>query len=255
MPRNDRPVHAPRATKSGALGAGKAQPGVRPPRPVLRQDARCGRLPAAMPRSCVTMTIVRLFWAFKVRRIRRISSAGGVVEVSGRLVGQEDLRLDDQRPGNGHALHFAPRQLSRPLCFKRWSKPDESQQFAWHAAHARCASAGIANIAWPIIYGASTFSSVVSSGQQVIELKNHAESAGCARRRGGGPGDCRCGRRRSGFLRRPDRRACRSKCSSVLLPDPLWPMIDRNSPCRTSRIDVRAARESRPAPCDSFYAS
>ena len=29
-----------------------------------------------------------------------------------------------------------------------------------------------------------------------------------------------------------------SKCSSVLLPEPLWPMIDRNSPRRNFEVDA-----------------
>ena len=41
--------------------------------------------------------------------------AGGRVEVAGRLVGQDDVGIVDQRPGDGHALLLAAGELGGPV--------------------------------------------------------------------------------------------------------------------------------------------
>jgi hypothetical protein len=44
-----------------------------------------------------------------------MSPAGGGVEVSGGLVGQEHVGVHGQGAGDGHALHLAARQLGGPV--------------------------------------------------------------------------------------------------------------------------------------------
>ncbi len=77
---------------------------------------------AAMPRSCVTMTIVRLFWAFKVRRIVRISSP---VALSRLPVGSSANRTSGSM-ARARAMAtrcISPPDSSRGLCFNRCPRP------------------------------------------------------------------------------------------------------------------------------------
>ena len=68
--------------------------------------------------------------------MRRISSPVVPIEIAGRLVGQQDLRLGDQRPGDGRALHFAARQLAR-LVLQPMRQADHLQAAPWPAPRAR----------------------------------------------------------------------------------------------------------------------
>ena len=74
-----------------------------PSRAVLEGDQ------AAALGSCVTITMVSLF----VQRFEQQQDlfAGVGIEVACRLVGQDDRRVADQRPGKGHPLHLSPREL------------------------------------------------------------------------------------------------------------------------------------------------
>ena len=69
---------------------------------------------AAMSGSCVTMMIVL---PARVERFEHLHDffAGGRVQVAGRLVGQDHVRVVDQRPGDGHALLLAAGKLEGPM--------------------------------------------------------------------------------------------------------------------------------------------
>ena len=53
---------------------------------------------------------------------------GGLIEVSGRLVGQQEIGLGHQGPRDGRPLHFAARQLPRPM-LQPVAQTDHFQQF------------------------------------------------------------------------------------------------------------------------------
>ena len=59
----------------------------------------------------------------RMQRFRRVA-----IEVARRLVGEHDLRRVHQRPGNRHALLFAPRQLPRLVLPARF-QAHGSEQF------------------------------------------------------------------------------------------------------------------------------
>ena len=165
--------------------------------------------------------------------------ARGVVEVAGRLVGQQQLPGRRPGPGRSPPAAFRRRRARAGLCVSRCAKPDHFA--AARRPPARCRRRAVAKIRQArsaIISGASTFSERRQLGQQVIELKDHAEvsvaqQVALARRAG-----CRSGGRRSGSRRLAGASSVPSRCSSVLLPEPLWPTIARNSPWRTCKIDA-----------------
>jgi hypothetical protein len=55
------------------------------------------------------------FLAVELQEQAADSPGAVAVEVSGRLIGQEQARMLDQCPGDGHTLAFAAGQLSRPM--------------------------------------------------------------------------------------------------------------------------------------------
>ena len=57
----------------------------------------------------------RLLLAVQVEQQLADGLGGVAVEVAGRLVGQQQDRLVDQRPGDGHALPLAAGQLGRAV--------------------------------------------------------------------------------------------------------------------------------------------
>ena len=74
------------------------------------------------------MTMVRFRVAVEVRRSVQDFLAGLLVEVAGRLVGQEQLGLGDQGPGDGGPLHLAAGELAR-LVRQAVAEADHVEQF------------------------------------------------------------------------------------------------------------------------------
>ena len=60
------------------------------------------------------------------------------VEVAGRLVGQQDRRVVDERPRDGHALLLAAGQLVRVMV-RPLLQADRRRGLAWRACAARTA--------------------------------------------------------------------------------------------------------------------
>ena len=70
---------------------------------------------SAMAKSCVTMTIVRFSSRFKVRRMRRISAPFWRSRFPVGSSASSNLGCGDQGACDGRPLHFASRQLARPV--------------------------------------------------------------------------------------------------------------------------------------------
>ena len=75
------------------------------------------------------MTIVRFCSRFNRPSRSHDLLARGLIEVAGRLVGQQHLRAGDQRPGDRRPLHFAARQLAR-LVLEPVAEADQLEQLA-----------------------------------------------------------------------------------------------------------------------------
>ena len=139
--------------------------------------------------------------------------AGLRIERRERLVEQHDVRLGAERAGERHALAHAARQLARQV-MQELSEPIAREQL-------RRALAGAAHV------GALDFGAehrVLEDRaplEQVVLLQHVADLA--AR-----PGDRR--RRRPARRLRSASRMPEISDSSVLLPQPLWPMMATNSP-------------------------
>ncbi len=90
-----------------------------------------------------------------------------LVEIAGRLVGQEHARPHDQRPGNRHALLLAARQhpgaMRQPL-----AEPDAPEQLLRPAARVGQRDAGDAHRHLGVLERAEL-------GQQVVELKHEPD--------------------------------------------------------------------------------
>ena len=76
--------------------------------------------------SCVTMTIV--FWNSRLSWTKQLEdlAAGGPVEIAGRLVGDQQIGVGDDRPGDRHSLLLAAGKLARIMMLAA-GKADDSQ--------------------------------------------------------------------------------------------------------------------------------
>ena len=131
------PQHVPRPQPGRASAAGQADghAHARPPAPSRIRTCR-GR-PSAISRSWViTTTVVPA--ACSSRSSSSTAGAGGRVEVAGRLVGQQQRRLADHRPGDRHPLPLAAGQLVRPVV-EPVAQPDPVQRAPRPAAAAPAA--------------------------------------------------------------------------------------------------------------------
>ena len=165
-----------------------------------------------------------------------ISSPGRLVEVAGRLVGQQQVGLGDQGPGDGRPLHLAAGQLARAV-LQPMAQADQFQQFARPAR--RAAGDGESSSRRRRRSSAARARFPASSARAAGGRTGRScRTAGCAGDRGWRPADCRSAGRRSGFRPGRARRACPAGASSVLLPEPLWPTIDRNSPASDVEVDA-----------------
>ena len=136
-------------------------------------------------------------------------AAAARVEVAGRLVGEHQLGLQQQRAGDRDALLLAARQLAGRVR-RAVAEPDEVEQ---RRARGRAIAASARRA---ISAGSSTFSSAVSDGQQVEELEDEADvvAAQARQRLVVEPVVARAGRRRR--CRRSAtraRRRCAAACS------------------------------------------
>ncbi len=114
---------------------------------------------SAKLRLWVTTTIVVPCLRFISKNSWCIAVAGRRVEVAGRLVGEEELRREDQRAGQGDALLLAARELAGAVRGAR-READLGEQ----RARARPPSRG-GVLPW-IRPGIITFSSAVNSGSR-----------------------------------------------------------------------------------------
>ena len=163
-----------------------------------------------------------------------ISSDVLAVERAGRLVGEQDLRIVDERAGNGDALLLAARELAR-VVVEAVAEIDLLEAPAGHRLGVRGLRTGVEQRQHHLLQGRG-------ARQQVELLEDEADACGSeigelvasrARRR--------CGRRA---------RACRSVGTSsapirfimVDLPEPDGPMMATNSPARMSSETSSSAR-------------
>ena len=143
---------------------------------------------SAIARSCVTMTIVRFCWRFKVRRMRDDFLAGVLVEIAGRLVGQQHARAGRPAPGRWPPAAFRRRRArAAGASAGAPGRPVSSSSSAW-LRRARGGGADSSKTPSAIISGDEHVFQRRQLRQQVIELKDHAEVAGCAARRGAAAG-------------------------------------------------------------------
>ena len=84
---------------------------------------------AAAPGSCVTITTVCSSESLSFAQQLEHLGARAAVEVSGRLVGQDQLGLAKQRPGDRDPLLLAARHLGRQVLGPR-GEPDQIEQLA-----------------------------------------------------------------------------------------------------------------------------
>ena len=105
------PARSARVLHHGACRAGPAI-ARRTSRPFSRCRSRWAR--SAACGSCVTMMIV-LFSARAARQQVEDFVGGLRVEVAGRLVGDDQRRVGDDRPGDADALLLAAGELPRPV--------------------------------------------------------------------------------------------------------------------------------------------
>ena len=165
------------------------------------------------------------------------------VEVAGRLVGEQHVRVVRERARDRDALLLAARELRRQVVGAR-AEPDRVEQLGTRARRSRAACRVGAS-------AASTFSRAVSVGIRLncwnTKPSVSQPQARRARRRPAGRGRCpRTAARRTSGGRAPP-----SSCSSVVLPEPLGPATTRNSPRvdgevdAVDRVDLRAALAER----------
>ena len=137
-------------------------------------------------------------------------------------------------PGRWPRAAFRPPTV-RAADAQAVARPDESQQFPGLLRLLR----GAAQIS-PHSTGRSSAARARFPASSAPEAGDRTEkscrSAGSAKRRGGGPADCRRGCRRNALLRRPERRACQAGAEACSFRSRFAPMIDRNSPGWTSRF-------------------
>ena len=153
------------------------------------------------------------------------------IEIAGRLVGQQQRRLADQRPGDRHPLPFAAGKLGRPMV--------EPLAPVRRGRATRPPAAGRPAVAAPSARnGTSTFSSTVHCGSndaletrtRFCRLRNAASSASSSAN-GSSPPSRTLPEVGGSSVPRID--------SSVLLPDPLGPRIARFSPRRSENDTPR----------------
>ena len=123
--------------------------------PFSRCTSRCAF--SAAFGSCVTMMIVLPSSPFRRSSSARISSPVVAVEVAGRLVGDDQRRIGDQRPRDRHALLLAAGQLVR-VVVRAVGKPDQRRARDRRARGARGATSAVSSS------GSSTFSNADSTG-------------------------------------------------------------------------------------------
>ncbi len=98
---------------------------------------------------------------------------GAMIEVARRLVGEQHLGPGDQCPGDGDALHFAPRKFAR-LVFEPVAQADFLQEFDGPLVMG-FARAEIFKHPLPDHPRREHVFQRRQLGEQVIELKDHAE--------------------------------------------------------------------------------
>ena len=170
------------------------------------------------------------------QRVERVGR--GFVEIAGRLVGQQQRRLRDQRPGDGHALLLAAGQHARTVLEPPF-QPHSRQQRRGARPRFRHAHPRDPQRHLGILDGREF-------RQQVVELEHEADIAipesdeiGIGHLRHAVIADVD-----DAGIGRPDRP---SKCSSVLLPTPDAPMIATISPRSTVSERSRSACRRRSA--------
>ena len=124
---------------------------------------------------------------------------------------------------------ISPPESSRGLCLSRWPRPTISSS---SAARARCRLA-LQQVAQRALGDHQRGEHVFERGefgQQVVELEDHAEAAVAQRVAAAGRAGCRSAGPSKRISPSSGASSVPSRCSSVLLPEPLWPTMARNSP-------------------------
>ena len=164
-----------------------------------------------------------------------ICSPVALIELAGRLVGEQQPRAVGERARDRHALHLAAGELRRPMV-GACGQADVLEQLARALLRASALPTPASDC------GSSTFSEAVSIGSR----KNRWNTKPMCRRRS--RLRARVRQRRDVLVRRTA--ACRtdgvstqpSMCSSVDLPQPDGPRIAMCSPARDAQRHVRARR-------------
>ena len=172
------------------------------------------------------------------------SSRGSRVEVPGRLVGEEDRRVGDQRARDRHALLLAAGELRRDGVASRPSRPTAADRARARASAARAAesrrrrrAAEARRSRAPIVRGSRL---KLWKTKPIFALRISARSSRVEPRR----------RRRRRARSVPDVGRSRQPRMfiSVDLPEPDGPMIATNSPVAIAGRR-RRGRAPRPRPC------
>ena len=177
-----------------------------------------------------------------------ISSPVVLVEVAGRLVGQQHSGLATSARAMA-ARCISPPESSRGLCLSAVAEADQFEQFCGPAAIVRRVAASSRARSRRSSPARARFpaSSVRAAGDRT---ERSCRSAGCAACRGRRPAGCRCDGLRSRLSPASGPSSVPSRCSSVLLPEPLWPTIARNSPSSIAR-STPCSTGMPTGPCDS----
>ena len=184
------------------------------------------------------MTIVSFCWWFKVRRIRRMSLPGAAIEVARRLVGQQHrgARLINAR---AMAAVASRRRTVRGGCGSAGAhSPDAFEQLGGGLVCSLRRQQS-PTVRWRSSAARARFParSVRAAGDRT---ERSCRSAGCAARRAAGRAGCRSARLQNRTSPASGESSVPSKCNSVLLPEPLWPMMATNSrsTCRSTPLST-----------------
>ena len=205
-------------SSSGRTGGGREPP-------VGRCSTRSAI--AAASGSCVTITTARSRQAAEQRQHGRAVLA---VEVAGRLVGQHQLGIVDERAGDREPLLLAAGQLVRPA-IGDLGEPELARSAAALAARRRAARPAAAPAA-----ARSPRRSAPRSGETTGTRSPTCRSRARASARGRRPRQLLAGER--DLAPRRGGRAPPSRCRSVDFPLPDGPSTATTSPASTSRLDA-----------------
>ena len=154
--------------------------------------------------------------------------AGDTVQVPGRLVGQDDRRASDDRPGNGDPLALAPRELGRDRGqLVRQAHAGQGVGCGLAAVGKRCT--GVKEPVGHVVENA-----LVLGQEELLEDEPDARGAQGRKLPVAQPGHVEARDRCT--LPPVGRSSVPIRCKRVVLPDPEGPTMARSSPCEMVKL-------------------